>query len=338
MPEFRVGIIGAGRMAGQPGEREFAAFPGTHAAAIAEGRSFEIAAVHDTDPDQARRFASRWGGQIYPDAPAMLAGARLDVAVIATPDDTHAGLTATGLSSSCCPAVLIVEKPPCTRRAELGGLRALAEARPATIVVVNLSRRFDRGHLDLSRDVAAGRFGRLVEATCEYSGGWVHSGPHVVDTLRLLTGGELRVDRAAVGAFGRPGDPCLDVDLTSLPSGAAVTVRGADERRRPVFDIALRFPAATVRVTEFGQRIVVDPAGPSVSRTGDAILPTQALYGACSRYLLDGDRTALCAARLEAVAPSMALLFDAQEQAGTVDVAGAPVAAGVGASVGGVAS
>lgn len=316
-------ILGAGRIAGRFGEREDLRAT-THAGAMGCQGTFDLVAVHDCDEERARTFAERWGAEAYDDVELLLRRSNPQLVVIASPDSTHCSLAKAVLGSSFRPRVLVIEKPPCVSRTELTSLLATASSQGDTCVVVNVSRRFDNLHRELVCVFEHTPPGDLVSGTVTYYGGWLHNGIHAVDTLRMLLGGELRVLASAVGAFGRLGDPCRDVDVASNRwPNARLAFRGFDERVFQLFELDLRFTEGRVRLDNFGERIVservvVNSIGERelqlLPLTGDFdnSTPMMNLYRACAAYMVHGDERVFAGAELQTVARSMEVLFDAE--------------------------
>jgi predicted dehydrogenase len=316
---FRVGIVGAGRIAGLNAAASDAS---THAGAMVTNGEFEIRGVCDTDPTRAAALSRQWGGAVYADVNDLLEGAQLDAVVISTPDNTHAAIAREILESPVSPRLLIIEKPPGISRSELHALVTRATASPSTRTVVNLSRRFDERHRTLATLIGEGAFGKLLDATFTYYGGWLHNGIHAVDTVRLLLGGELRVVSSRVGAPGRPGDPCRDVDVTwSLSPEPHIAFRGFDETAYQLFELELRFADARVRVENFGrcmstERVVTNSAGERELQPRADLLPSGAtppmvaLYRESAKFL-SGDASALNHATIDTVVATMEVLFNA---------------------------
>jgi predicted dehydrogenase len=153
------------------------------------------------------------------------------------------------------PRAILVEKPVCETPAELEALLARHAGRPDVLVLANHTRRFDPGHVRLAAEIRSGKLGRLLGGRCDYYGGWLHNGSHLVDTLRMLVG-ELRIDRAAVGVPGRPGDPCLDVRV--LAGEAPIDLSGFDERHYQLFESDLRFAEGRVLARNFGAELAIE--------------------------------------------------------------------------------
>jgi predicted dehydrogenase len=219
--------------------------------------------------------------------------------------------------------VVFAEKPVCTTPEELAGLRAAEAASGGRMVIVNHTRRFDAGHRRVAALVRAGTLGALVEGRADYYGGWIHNGSHLVDTLRMCVG-DLVVDRAEVGAPGKPGDPCLEVRL--LAGGAPIDLHGVDEAHYQLFDIDLRFTAGRVQCRHFGEELVVEQV--AVNAIGERYLvpvadapwrgldsPLLAAAGAIAGHLEGRCDLAASGATLAEVDETMRVLWQARARA-----------------------
>jgi len=84
----------------------------------------------------------------------------------------------------------------------------------------------------------------------------MHNGSHVVDTVRMVFGGEPQVVSATGSGARRPGDPDLNVEL--LVAGATVAVEGFGEEYYQLFELEFRFQAGRVRFMDFGSSITLE--------------------------------------------------------------------------------
>jgi len=324
VPEaYRVGILGTGRMAGLHAVDETGTFFPAHAPALRAAGGFELAGAYDPDASRLAAFVEAWGGAPCESPAELLTRHTPALVVIAAPDAAHVSLANQVLTSPYRPRLLVIEKPPCVDRIGLEALVRAADDSPETKVLVNLTRRFDAGHLAVAEAVAARSFGTPVDVTATYYGGWLHNGIHAVDTVRMLLGSDLRLYSAVTGAAGRAGDPCRDVVLVcpEVP-GLRVALRGFDESAFQLFEIELRFSDGRIRIEDFGrhiaaERVVLTPEGdrelrPSDDfRSAEQCAPALSLYRACGRYLRTGDDAELRGAGLASVSRTMEILFDA---------------------------
>jgi predicted dehydrogenase len=252
-----------------------------------------------------------------------LGAAGLDLVVVATPDRLHAAHLMNLLSGARPPRLVVVEKPLCVSPDELAALEPMLRARPYTVVVVNHTRRLDAGHQAVRDLIATRELGAVVGVRWVYYGGWLHIGVHVLDTLRMLLGGDIEAIATRTGCEDRAGDPCLDGDFRSDAWPLArILIESHPETAFQLFEGEIRLQEGRVRLLDFGNQILVDTV--RVNAIGERELkdtrmldcagaPTamQTLYELCARYLRedDGEIASRCGA-VQAVA-TMRTLFAA---------------------------
>ena len=250
-----VAIVGCGRIAGSADGPRVEGPVTTHAQAYARDGRFSLDAICEPDPDRRRVFQEVWGvPRAYAGLDELLGAERPAVVSVCSSTAQHYGQIETLLGAPGV-AVVFAEKPVCTTEAEMQALRRAASAPGAARLVVNHTRRFDRAHQAAAARIGSGALGRLIGGRCDYYGGWLHNGTHLVDTLRMLVG-EVAVEHASPGAEGRPGDRCLDVRLTA--AGAPIDLFGFDERHYQLFEIDLRFTQGRIALRDFGAEIAVE--------------------------------------------------------------------------------
>jgi predicted dehydrogenase len=317
---LRAAILGCGRIAGAFAERGDR--PTTHAQALAAARGFRLVAVSDADRARAQAFATRWN---VADVCAAddLGAAHLDLVVVATPDRLHAAHLTGLLAGARPPRLVVMEKPFCVSPDELSTLESMLRVRPHSVVVVNHVRRLDRRHQAVRDLIATHELGAVVGVRWVYYGGWLHNGVHVVDTLRMLLGGEIEATATRPGCEDRAGDPCLDGDFRSDTWPLArILVESHPESAFQLFEGEIRLQEGRVRLLDFGNQIMVDTV--RVNAIGERELketrvidcagaPTamQSLYELCARYLQDGDREIVSRCGAAQAAATMRTMFDA---------------------------
>jgi predicted dehydrogenase len=170
-----------------------------HAPLVRATPGLRLAAVGSSDP--ARVAADLPGVPVLPVADA--AGAPgVDLVVVATPNDTHAGLARAALLAG---RHVVVDKPFTLSAAEARDLAALARRAGLALAAFH-NRRWDADFLALRRLLAEGALGRLAtlesrfdrwrpevrrrwrEAAGPGGGLWWDLGPHLVDQALLLLG------------------------------------------------------------------------------------------------------------------------------------------------------
>lgn len=181
MSEFRLGLVGCGMLT----ERGY--LP-----ALGRSRGIRLAAVADSVPERCERLAA--GVPRYSSAAALLAAQEVDGLVLATPASAHVEdarlAAASGLPS-------LVEKPPAA-----DGLQAAELASLDPLPSVGFNMRFDPDLRRLRETVPAGPRLHLTLDLHHEPGLWrsyvveddalLRLGPHLIDLVRWLTGGELQ--------------------------------------------------------------------------------------------------------------------------------------------------
>ena len=220
--EFRVGLVGAGRMGR------------THLAAIEESDAVRVAAVADPSADARSALASA-GVAAFASLGDMLAGTEVDGLLIAAPTDLHVQLVSEALAAGL---PVLCEKP-CGLTVEQAVQCADAAAAAGLLLQVAYWRRFVPELISLRDQIASGDLGKILAVNCyqwdaapppavfrESSGGiFVDMGVHEFDQVRWLTGQEFGTIRpAAARTSGSPDDPDCAQLVAELDGGSLAMV------------------------------------------------------------------------------------------------------------------
>ncbi len=255
---FKVGIVGCGKIAGRWDRPKSGKFIGTHALAYHKHPRFALEVAVNPTLEHLKAFQDTWKiPRGYISLPEMLDGESLDVISLCSPNEHHAAQLRQILESPHCPRVVFVEKPVCLNRSELEELKNVLNKREC-LVIVNHSRRFDPGHIRLMQYIESDELGYLLQGRCDYYGGWLNNGCHVIDTLRMLFKKLLVIESAQEGPPGRINDPCLNVRLRI--SDAPVDITGFDEKYYQLYESEFRFEHGRVIIKEFGAQIFMEKA------------------------------------------------------------------------------
>lgn len=169
------------------------------AQALAASPDYELAAVCDLQEATARRVADSCGNPaVYTDYVSMLEQIRPDVAVIATPNSSHAALSL--LAAEAGVKGIYCEKPMATNLGDARRLVRVCEER-GIVLVVGHQRRMSAVYRTMRDLMDSGELGeiRLIRATC--AGDLLSDGTHLVDSMRFLLH-ETSV-RSVYGQIGR---------------------------------------------------------------------------------------------------------------------------------------
>ena len=253
---WRVAIVGCGRIAGGEDHPRREGPVVTHALAYYRHPDFTLEAAVDTDPHRLKSFQDAWGvPRGYPKLTDMLSNESVDVISLCVPNQYHAAQLLEIIGSSCAARVIFVEKPVCLHRAELEKILAAAND-SKYLIMVNHTRRFDPGHIRLMELVQSQALGAFIQGRCDYYGGWMNNGCHLIDTLRMLFQREPIIESVRPGAPGRPDDPCLDLRL--LIGDAPVDIHSFDEKYFQLYEGEFRFESGRVLLRNFGAEIAVE--------------------------------------------------------------------------------
>jgi predicted dehydrogenase len=188
--ELRVGVVGFGY-----------ASQTFHAPLIAATPGLRLAAVSSRD---AARVHAALGETVavWPTADALLAGAEIDLVVVATPNDTHHPLARAALLAG---RHVVVDKPIALDAQQAQDLIAVARAQQRLLSVFH-NRRWDGDFMTVRRLLAGGALGRARYAELRFdrfrpqvrdrwretavpgSGIWMDLGPHLIDQCLQLFG------------------------------------------------------------------------------------------------------------------------------------------------------
>ena len=225
-----------------------------HAPLIAATPGLELAVVASRDPGKVH--ADLPEVEVVADPQRAIADARIDLVVIAAPNDTHAPLARAALGAG---RHVVVDKPFTTTLAEARALAALA-ARQRRLLSVFHNRRWDSDFLAVRQAIAAGTIGEVVHFESHFDrfrpqvrarwreqavpggGLWFDLGPHLVDQALQLFGLPDRI--AANFAVQREGGQSDDWAHVQLDYGA----------RRAILHGAMLVAGGSARFTVHGTR------------------------------------------------------------------------------------
>ena len=192
MKAKRLGVIGAG-LWGKAQAEVFARHPGV-----------ELVAICDIDRARADAMAELYGARAFTDAERMFADVTLDAVGIATPDYAHRDVV---IAAAVAGAAVLVEKPLATKVADAEAIARVVHDQGVR-VMVDFHSRYSPP-LNVAKDaIDRGELGTLVSAYFRLNDridvpldmlAWAAKssimwflGSHAVDTLRWLTGSEVR--------------------------------------------------------------------------------------------------------------------------------------------------
>ncbi|MEV0391329.1 Gfo/Idh/MocA family oxidoreductase [Nonomuraea sp. NPDC050643] len=152
MPDLRIAVIGAGRIA-----------QAAHLPALARADGVRLVALSDPSPVLAERVASRYEVTGYRSTDELLAHPGLEAVIIAVPDRLHLPLATRALRAG---KHVLVEKPLADTVADGEKLRDLA-AETGLHLQVGAMKRYDPG-VQYAAEAVRNTIGRVLSATIWY--------------------------------------------------------------------------------------------------------------------------------------------------------------------------
>ena len=202
----------------------------THAAALRALDESDFVAVCDADFARAGRFAAGTEARPFADVASMLAGARPEAVLLATPHPLHAEAAILAAEAG---AHVLVEKPLAATLADADAMLLAARKSGITLGVIS-QRRFYEPVARMKAAIDAGKIGRPAlgvfqmyswrdpsyYASDPWRGRWdaegggvlVNQSPHQLDLLRWFLGDVAEVS----GAWANLNHPEVEVDDTAV--------------------------------------------------------------------------------------------------------------------------
>ena len=225
-------IGGADQVSGDALGQQVSHLDGTHVGALSNHPRVDLIAGSSRDPGRRERFTQRTGVQTYADWKEMLAREAFDIVSVATYAPVHAEITVAcaerGIRAIYC------EKPIATLVSDAERMVAACDDAGA-ILAINHNRRFNPTMRQLSDHITSGGLGELISASLLWGSGRLGNvGTHMIDTVRMLTGREVRAVSGTLDLAGKPdcrGPQFRDPGgwgMMRLDGGLIVTVDAAD--------------------------------------------------------------------------------------------------------------
>lgn len=186
MKKINVAIIGLGSIA-----QGYDHTP-THFSVLNKDKRFLLVAASDPRLEARKSFKKKSGGRIklYSDYISMIKKEKPELAVVATPTDTHYKICKTLISLGV--KAILCEKPIAYSSREARNLLKLAK-RGKVIFAVNYQRAFDKRYNQLKKSIQKKKWGEILAAEVIYSKGIFNTGTHVINLLETINGHILAV-------------------------------------------------------------------------------------------------------------------------------------------------
>jgi len=238
-----------------------------HLPALAGIANARVVGACDIDPARRERAATTWNVPVFEDFDAMLARGDVDVVVIGTPPDSHAGYC---LKSFAAGAHVICEKPFVSSIDEADRVIAAADAAGRRIALNHEFREMPifRALRDAAapRDVVFAQVWQLMDLPPWAEPGWrgqmlqrtlYEAGVHLVDFLMALFGEKPRTVSATVSTCGVREGETDAVALVTLEFSRGRLAQVVQNRlckgETQYFEVRAETPTASLRAS-FGGR------------------------------------------------------------------------------------
>jgi predicted dehydrogenase len=276
--QYRVAIVGLGRIASSLEDDPLRGKPCTHAGAFALHPKTKIVAGCDINAERASAFGKRWGvKKVYSDHREMIAREKPDIVSVATWTETHAKIVVdcadAGVKGIYC------EKPVAVNLKQAREMIKACETNGVAMVVGH-ERRWDARHQALRAALLAGELGELRSMTGYmltgawpklsrriYGGGPVfHDGTHMVDLFRFFAGDAAFVTAIEDRPHGKSSVENTVTGIIEFKNGARGLLIGGGERRYFHFELDIQTDRARAVMTNHLSELYM--AGASKYYTG----------------------------------------------------------------------
>ncbi len=184
--QYRVGIIGLGRVAWELENDPLRPKPCTHMGAWLSQNNIKVTAACDINPLQNEKFGKKYNiAATYTNYIDMLNQENLDfVSICAYATERFAMVKSAlevGVKGIWC------EKAVATSLQEAQKLKELLDHYPSKMIV-SYMRRWENCYLCVANMIENGTIGRLQSINAHFSGNMLHTGTHAIDVMRMFAG------------------------------------------------------------------------------------------------------------------------------------------------------
>lgn len=226
----------------------------THFSVLSKDRRFLLVSASDPRGQARKSFKKKSGGRVnlYRDFVSMIKKEKPELAVVATPTDTHyeicKHLIRLGVKAILC------EKPIAYSSREARGLLKLVK-RNKVIFAVNYQRAFDKDYNRLIKKIKQKVWGDFLAAEVRYSKGIFNTGTHAINILEKIAGPVDRVQGLETKIYQI--DPTVSF-LADLPLNSFAVFWADKKVKHSKFKLRLYFPKAVLEVMDDAGRSMFD--------------------------------------------------------------------------------
>lgn len=247
---YRAAVVGCGRIGVTMEEDSKRILPATHAGAYRACQRTELTAVVDVDTARVEHAQRIFAGvQGFTNVEQMLDVIQPDIVSVATPAESH--LEAVEACAHRGVHAVICEKPIAL---SVGDGQRMVEACAAagTLLLINHTRRFDPVLRFLRDEIAAGKLGKITQATAYYTAGVFNTGTHTVDLLRFFLGDVAWVMAVENTSASHPAGDFNADGLIGFASGARAVLQVQEVKDYAIFTLHLYGQSGAAVIDRFG--------------------------------------------------------------------------------------
>lgn len=186
---YNVGIIGCGNkgaLADAPGtgnEHKYLSY----AHAVKDHGAFDLVFMVDNNPAKEKEADRIWKPKLTQKTRLKLADYSIDVAIIATPDNSHYDALLKLLRVTTNLKLVICEKPLCTNSEQAKEIIEIYKYWGIPLMV-DYTRRFIPDYQQMQDEIVSGKWGNFIEGYGYFNRGWLHTASHMVDFVLWMNG------------------------------------------------------------------------------------------------------------------------------------------------------
>ncbi len=195
---------------------------------IGEVAEASLAAGADTRPEAREQFSRKWGLPSFESVEEMARSPDVDVVWVCTPNPLHCAHTVAAANAGkhvICEKPMAVTIEQCTQMIE-------AADRAGVLLLQGHSKIFDPPVKKMREVVASGRLGKVIQIDSMMYNDWMQR-PRLASEVETKLGG---------GVVYRQGPHIVDI-VRYIAGGDSISVRGTAGRRDPNFDTEGNFSA-----------------------------------------------------------------------------------------------
>ncbi|MZQ86063.1 hypothetical protein GQF01_28595 [Paenibacillus sp. 5J-6] len=255
---FQAAVIGLGKI-GLTFDIPFQGRANSHSMSYLLHPEIELTAAVGRRQEQAEQLvkvAPETTFYLDSELSVMLSQHRLDLISICTPPTVRYELLQTVLEQSSS-RLIFLEKPVANSIEEAERMITLCKQHSDRKVVVNLSRRWSEGAVEVREAVSKGMYGRVKKVHLRYSRGIYNTGSHLFDMVRFLAGSIDQVQVVERVATNLDAKEDWTYSFLFTAGGGLITgyAEAFDDRYYNLFDIVLYLENGVIELVKGGDEI-----------------------------------------------------------------------------------